>query len=197
MSTVFPIIQGMLSALLVSIISLILCIVPGTLLCIGRLSKISIIKIICTIILEFFDGVPVLVQLLFVYYGLPLIFPDLATISSFVIGIIVLSINGATNVYTYYLVYKNNDVKDRTIDSLKTLSITLIRVFAEIIKNTSLLSIIGFTEILRKSNMLMMAQNKASYLVVGIIVFLTLNIICKSLIHLLKYLYKNKGNGFI
>ena len=196
MSTVSPLIAGMLVALLVSVISLLLCTVPGTLLCIGRFSKISILKIVCSVIIEIIDGVPILVQLMLVFYGLPLIFPAL-TFSPFITGIIILSINGMASVYTYYSVYQQNKaIEVWTKDFFKTLSVTLIRVFAEIIKNTSLLSVIGFTEILRRANMLMMMQNKVYYLVVGIILFLILNIICKTLIHFLKYLYNDKGNGF-
>jgi polar amino acid transport system substrate-binding protein len=53
--------------------AMIIAIVLGIPLALGQSNGAPIIKVLCTVYIEFFRGTPVLVQLLFIYFGLPVI----------------------------------------------------------------------------------------------------------------------------
>lgn len=70
-------------------------IVFGTFLALGKTSKSKVLRKICNAYVFFFRGTPLLMQLYFVYYGLPTISPALTINSRFFAAFIAFSMNSA------------------------------------------------------------------------------------------------------
>jgi polar amino acid transport system permease protein len=64
-------------------------------LALGKMSKISLINKFCSAYIFFFRGTPLLMQLYFIYYALPMITPLLTISSRFIAAFIAFSLNSA------------------------------------------------------------------------------------------------------
>jgi len=69
--------------------------VLGLFLALGKMSKNIIINKLCSIYIFFFRGTPLLMQLFFIYYALPKIFPFMTINSRFLAAFIAFSLNCA------------------------------------------------------------------------------------------------------
>ena len=91
--------EGIRNTLSISAFSVLAGIVLGTLMAMMRMSKIFPLRMIAIAYIEFIRGTPLMVQLMFIFYGLPMIgvrFPDISFIpdfSRFAAGIVAMSIN--------------------------------------------------------------------------------------------------------
>lgn len=72
--------NGMKITLIVSIATIILGLIFGTLMAFMKLSKIRFMRYIANVYVEFIRGTPVLVQIFIVFYGLPIMGIDIPTI---------------------------------------------------------------------------------------------------------------------
>ncbi len=96
--------EGIRNTLIISAFSVLIGIVLGTLLAMLRMSKLLPLRLLATAYIEFIRGTPLMVQLMFIFYGLPMIgvkFPDIAFIpdfSRFAAGIVAMSINSCAYV---------------------------------------------------------------------------------------------------
>ncbi len=92
-------IDGTKITIAISLCTLVLGFMLGTVICLARISKNFILKFVSGAYIEFLRGTPLLVQLLIVYNGFPMIgikFPDLWIIpSEYVAAIFALSINSS------------------------------------------------------------------------------------------------------
>ena len=88
-------INGAKTTVFLSLFTVLLGVVFGTLLALMRLSKSKILKFISSSYIEIVRGTPLLLQLYIVYYGLPVIGVELP---SFIAGIVSLSLNSAAYV---------------------------------------------------------------------------------------------------
>ena len=76
----------------------------GTVMAMARMSRIKPLKWIATAYIEFFRGTPLMVQLMFIFYGLPMIgvsFPEVSFIPDFdrfAAGIVAMSLNSCAYV---------------------------------------------------------------------------------------------------
>ncbi|MCJ7859542.1 amino acid ABC transporter permease [Corynebacterium kalidii] len=72
------ILPGLLNTVLAAVFSIVLALVIGAVLGIGRLSTVRAVRWICGVIVEFFRAIPVLVLMLFAYslFGLYAVFPS-------------------------------------------------------------------------------------------------------------------------
>lgn len=164
---------------LVTIYSFLIALVLGLLIALGRLSKFRVLKRILLILVEIIRGTPLLVQLFYIYYVMPLIVEFLfsligvtadVTITSMQAGIAGLAIN-----YGCYLseVYRSSiEAVDRgQAEAGKALGFTNLQVLFRIvvpqairnaipvfgnylvmmIKDTSLLAIISVSELLLRT----------------------------------------------
>ncbi|MCT4619456.1 MAG: amino acid ABC transporter permease [Marinisporobacter sp.] len=96
MLEVFPrIIQYIHITLSITIISMIVGLCIGTALAIISIYKIKLLYPISKIYISFFRGTPLLVQLFLLYYGIPQIVPQFASISAYSAAFIGLSLNSA------------------------------------------------------------------------------------------------------
>ena len=95
---------GVQNTLIIAFFSVFFGVILGTLMDMARLSKIQPLKWFATAYIEFVRGTPLLVQLMFIFYGLPMIgvtFPDVPFIPNFqrfAAGIVAMSMNSCAYV---------------------------------------------------------------------------------------------------
>ena len=96
--------EGIRNTLIISAFSVLAGTVLGTLMAMMRMSKILPLRMIAVAYIEFIRGTPLMVQLMFIFYGLPMIgikFPDVSFIpdfSRFAAGIVAMSLNSCAYV---------------------------------------------------------------------------------------------------
>lgn len=182
-------VQGLWVTLFLSFISLIIGAIPGSLFFLGKISKIKILYVLSTLYIELFEGIPVIVQLFFVYYALPMVTP-IFTLPPTVAAIIVLSLNAAANIAS---VAKSHTecgfITPTTSNCIKVLTISLIDVSRKVIGYSALLSIIAVTDLLRMSHKIMSATNDVIVFVAAIATYLIMSVILKAIYKLLKRVF--------
>lgn len=80
------VLEGLFYTLIISFVSFVFSLIGGTILALMRLSRSSWLRILARLYVSFFRGVPVLVTLFFLYFGLPLINLMLTAVQASVIG---------------------------------------------------------------------------------------------------------------
>ena len=96
--------QGIENTLIIALLAVLIGTILGTLMAIARMSKILPLRWIAAIYIEFIRGTPLMVQLTFIFYGLPMIgitFPDIPAIpnfSRFAAGVIAMGMNSTAYV---------------------------------------------------------------------------------------------------
>ncbi|MBU5593441.1 amino acid ABC transporter permease [Clostridium sp. MSJ-4] len=160
--------QGAKFTLLLAFFTVMLGSLMGLLLSLMKLSNNKIFKSIASIYIEFIRGTPVLVQLYIIYYGLPALgieFPDM------VAAVITLSINSAAYVAEIIraginAVDKGQMEAARSLGMGKSMAMTHIIIpqafknilpalgneFIVIIKESSIVSVIGIHELMYNAN---------------------------------------------
>ena len=76
-------------------------IVIGLFLSLGKMSKKQVLKKVCEAYIFFFRGTPLLMQLYFLYFGLPKLFPVLTLRSKFLAAFIAFSLNSGAYMAEY------------------------------------------------------------------------------------------------
>ena len=96
--------EGIRNTLIIAAFSVLIGTVLGTLMAMMRMSKIAPLRFFALGYIEFIRGTPLMVQLMFIFYGLPMIgvrFPDISFIpdfNRFAAGIVAMSINSCAYV---------------------------------------------------------------------------------------------------
>ena len=96
--------EGIKNTLIIAFFSVLLGTVFGTLMAMLRMSKVKPLRYLATAYIEFIRGTPLMVQLMFIFYGLPMTgikLPDISWIpnfSRFVAGIVAMSMNSCAYV---------------------------------------------------------------------------------------------------
>ena len=96
--------EGIVHTLIIAAFSVLLGTVFGTLMAVMRMSGFKPLKTIACVYIEFIRGTPLMVQLMFIFYGLPMIgvkIPDISWIpnfSRFAAGIVAMSMNSCAYV---------------------------------------------------------------------------------------------------
>ncbi|GHV47493.1 hypothetical protein FACS189499_05100 [Clostridia bacterium] len=85
--------SGAVVTIELTIVSMAAGIVLGIFLALGKISKFKPVSAVCTAYVFFFRGTPLLMQLYFIYYGLPTISPNLVIQSKFIAAFISFSLN--------------------------------------------------------------------------------------------------------
>lgn len=80
------VLEGLSFTLFISLLSFILSLVGGTVIALMRLSHYSLMRMLARLYVSFFRGVPVLVTLFFLYFGLPLVNLMLTAVQAAIIG---------------------------------------------------------------------------------------------------------------
>lgn len=173
-------------------ISIILGLALGSLLAVGKVSSFRVFRYLSQIYTSIFRGTPVLIQLSIIYFVLPSILG--VKISEFTAGIITFSLNSAA--YTSEILRSGiNSVEIGQIEASRALGIpnhltqryiifpqairkilpALVNEFINLLKETSIISIIGVSDVLRNANSI--AAQKANYLVPMLTAALTFYIV--------------------
>ena len=96
--------EGVGNTLIIAVFTVLFGTILGVLMAMARMSKFKPLKWLATAYIEFFRGTPLMVQLMFIFYGLPMIgvkFPDVSFIPDFqrfAAGIVAMSLNSCAYV---------------------------------------------------------------------------------------------------
>jgi His/Glu/Gln/Arg/opine family amino acid ABC transporter permease subunit len=182
------ILKGLIITLLISLLSLGISVIPGYFVYMGKKSRVKILEFLCTAYIEIFEGIPVIVQLFFVYYALPLIAPAL-TFSPYITAIIVLTLNAIANMASSAK-SQAKDFGTREHTNIKIAVLSAMLVLRRLIIYTSLLSVLGLTELFRSANKMMNATSNIYFIFIAIGIYLALSIF-------IKIIYKRVKESFL
>ena len=169
--------EGVKNTLIIAAMSVVLGVVLGTLLAVMRMSRIKPFRWFAVAYIEFVRGTPLMVQLMFIFYGLPMAgitFPDVPWIpnfSRFMAGIVAMSINSCA--YVAEVIRSGIQAVDsgqmeaaRSIGFSYRETMTLVILpqavrnilpalgneFVTVIKESSIVSVIGIADLMFRTN---------------------------------------------
>ena len=169
--------EGMQNTLIIAFFTVLFGTILGILMAIARLSRFKPLKWLAVAYIEFFRGTPLMVQLMFIFYGLPMIgvtFPDIPSIENFqrfAAGIVALSLNSCA--YVAEVIRSGIQAVDpgqmeaaRSLGFKKSQGMTLVVLpqairnilpalgneFITVIKESSICSVIGIADLMFRTN---------------------------------------------
>ncbi|MBN3939403.1 MAG: ABC transporter permease subunit [Nostoc sp.] len=197
----FPsLLQGALITLQLTILSVVFGLIGGSLIGIVRLSHIAPVRWLARAYVDFFRGTPLLVQIFMIYFGLPAILQELGLTFSFdrlSAGVIALSLNSAA--YIAEVVRAGiQSIEPGQAEAAKSLGLSSVQTmsyiifpqafrrmipplgneFISLLKDTSLVSVIGFEELVRKGQLIVADNYRAFEIYAGVaVVYLCLTLL--------------------
>ncbi|MEH2061978.1 MAG: ABC transporter permease subunit [Nostoc sp.] len=197
----FPtLLQGALVTLQLTIISVVFGLIGGSLIGIIRLSPIAPVRWIARAYVDFFRGTPLLLQIFMIYFGLPAILQELGLTFSFdrlTAGVIALSLNSAA--YIAEVVRAGiQSIEPGQAEAAQSLGLSSVQTmiyvifpqafrrmipplgndFISLLKDTSLVSVIGFEELLRKGQLIIADNYRAFEIYAGVaVIYLCLTLL--------------------
>lgn len=180
--------NGLWITFLITIISLFFALIIGLVLGLFSISKIKILRIISMIYLDIIRGTPILIQILFIYVGIPSV-TDIS-MSAFTAGVIAISINAGAYLVEIFRAGINSIDKGqmeagRTLgfsygetmriiilpQAIRRMIPAFVNQFIVSIKDTSLLSVIGIAE-LTMSGQSIYSMNFRAFEILSLVAFL-------------------------
>lgn len=185
--------QGVLITLQLTVISVFFGLLCGSLIGIFRVSKITPVRWLARAYVDFFRGTPLLVQIFMIYFGIPGIAQEMNltfTFDRLVAGVIALSLNCAA--YIAEIVRAGiqsidsgqaEAAKSLGLNSILTMRLVIFpqafrrmlpafgNEFISLLKDTSLVSVIGFEELLRKGQLIVSSNYRAFEIYAAVAVF--------------------------
>ncbi|MCC5638510.1 ABC transporter permease subunit [Nostoc sp. CHAB 5844] len=180
----FPLLlQGALVTLQLTILSVVLGLVGGSLIGIIRLSDIKPVRWLARAYVDFFRGTPLLVQIFMIYFGIPAIAQQLGFTFNFnplVAGVLALSLNSAA--YIAEIVRAGiQSIEPGQTEAAQSLGLSSVETmryiifpqafrrmipplgneFISLLKDTSLVAVIGFEELFRKGQLIVAGNYRA------------------------------------
>jgi arginine/lysine/histidine/glutamine transport system substrate-binding/permease protein len=197
----FPtLLQGALVTLQLTIISIVFGLIGGSLIGIIRLSPIAPVRWVARAYVDFFRGTPLLLQIFMIYFGLPAILQELGLTFSFdrlTAGVIALSLNSAA--YIAEVVRAGiQSIEPGQAEAAQSLGLSSVQTmiyiifpqafrrmipplgndFISLLKDTSLVSVIGFEELLRKGQLIIADNYRAFEIYAGVaVIYLCLTLL--------------------
>ena len=169
--------QGVVNTLIIAAFSVLLGTILGTLMATMRMGKILPLKWLAVAYIEFIRGTPLMVQLMFIFYGLPMIgvkIPDISWIpnfSRFAAGIVAMSMNSCA--YVAEIIRSGIQAVDsgqmeaaRSVgfssgeamrlvvlpQAIRNILPALGNEFVTVIKESSIVSVIGIADLMFRTN---------------------------------------------
>ena len=193
MGEVFPfLLKGALWTIIFSASSEIIGIIFGLTTAVIRVTKIKVLSQIAVIYVDFFRGTPLLMQIIFVYYALPYVGINLPAPLA---GIVALSVNSGAYVSEIFRagiesIDKGQLEAARSLgmsymqamlfvvipQTMKRVLPPLTNEFVALIKDSSLLSVIAISELMRTAKELMTWKMNPSSLTAAAILYLIITI---------------------
>lgn len=164
-----------------TVVAIFIGVIFGMLLALGRLSKNKAINKFAGIYVWFFRGSPLMLQIVFIYFGLPMIFPAI-NIGMFLSGFIALGLNSAA--YLAEIIRAAIQSIDKgQMEASKALGMSYGQAmrhiiipqsyrrlippvgneFIALLKDSSLVSVMGMTELMRNTTVLSNSDGNAIY----------------------------------
>lgn len=162
--------QGLVTTILISLITVALGTILGTPLALARLSNRKIVSTIATSYIEIIRGTPLLLQLYIFAYGIPLAFPFIR-FSPLVAGIIALALNSAA--YVAEVIRSGiQSIDEGQLEAAKSLGLSYSQAmrkviipqaiknvlpslgneFVTVVKESSIVSIVGIADLMKVTN---------------------------------------------
>jgi len=174
--------------------------ISGSLMGIIRLSTIKPLRFLARAYIDFFRGTPLLVQIFMIYFGLPAIFQEIGfnlTLNRFIAGVVALSLNSAA--YIAEIVRggiesiengQTEAAKSLGLNPLQTMTYVIFpqgfrrmipplgNEFISLLKDTSLVAVIGFEELFRKGQLIVSENYRALEIYAAVaVIYLCLTLI--------------------
>ena len=166
-------ISGTINTIIIAILTVVFGVIIGTLLALMKISKNKLLKFIASAYIEFIRGTPLLVQISLIYFSVT--FPEFSLfgiqMDRFIPGVIAMSINSGA--YVAEIIRAGIQAVDRgQMEAARSLGLTtgqamsyiiipqavrnilpaLGNEFVVVIKESSILSVIGIVELMRSSD---------------------------------------------
>ncbi|QNK36712.1 amino acid ABC transporter permease [Bacillus subtilis] len=133
MISAFPtLIQALPITLFMAIAAMIFAIIGGLILALITKNKIPVLHQLSKLYISFFRGVPTLVQLFLIYYGLPQLFPEMSKMTALTAAIIGLSLKNAAYLAEIFRAALNS-VDDGQLEACLSVGLTKFQAYRRII----------------------------------------------------------------
>ncbi|MEC0531367.1 amino acid ABC transporter permease [Bacillus spizizenii] len=133
MISAFPtLIQALPITLFMAIAAMVFAIIGGLILALITKNKISVLHQLSKLYISFFRGVPTLVQLFLIYYGLPQLFPEMSKMTALTAAIIGLSLKNAAYLAEIFRAALNS-VDDGQLEACLSVGMTKLQAYRRII----------------------------------------------------------------
>ncbi len=169
--------EGVQNTLIIAFFTVLFGTILGIFMAMAKLSSFRPLSWLATAYIEFFRGTPLMVQLMFIFYGLPMIgvtFPDVPFIENFqrfAAGIVAMSLNSCA--YVAEIIRSGIQAVDpgqmeaaRSLGFKKSQGMTLVVLpqavrnilpalgneFVTVIKESSIVSVIGIADLMYRTN---------------------------------------------
>ncbi len=204
--------EGVQNTLIIAVFTVLFGTLLGILLAVAKMSNFKPLKWLSTAYIEFFRGTPLMVQLMFIFYGLPMIgitFPEIPFIENFqrfAAGIVAMSLNSAA--YVAEVIRSGIQAVDigqmeaaRSLGFNKTQSMLLVILpqaiknilpalgneFVTVIKESSIVSVIGIADLMYRTNGVKAKNYKTlECLFIAAIIYFILTFVSSRLIALME-----------
>ena len=187
--------QGVVNTLIIAAFSVLLGTILGTLMATMRMGKILPLKWLAVAYIEFIRGTPLMVQLMFIFYGLPMIgvkIPDISWIpnfSRFAAGIVAMSMNSCA--YVAEVIRSGIQAVDygqteaaRSLGVSATQAMKLV-VLPQAIKESSIVSVIGIADLMFRTNdVIALSYKSLECLAVAALIYFVLTFISSRIVSL-------------
>ena len=205
-------IEGVENTLILSFFTVLFGTILGTLMAMARMSKFVPLKWLATAYIEFFRGTPLMVQLMFIFYGLPMIgvtFPTVSFIPDFdrfAAGVVAMSLNSCA--YVAEVIRSGIQAVDKgQMEAARSLgfhhkqAMTLVILpqavrnilpalgneFVTIIKESSIVSVIGIADLMyRTKGVIAKTYNSLECLAIAALIYFVLTFVGGRLIALME-----------
>ena len=205
-------IEGVENTLILSFFTVLFGTILGTLMAMARMSKFTPLKWLATAYIEFFRGTPLMVQLMFIFYGLPMIgvtFPTVSFIPDFdrfAAGVVAMSLNSCA--YVAEVIRSGIQAVDKgQMEAARSLGFhhkqammlvilpqavrnilpALGNEFVTIIKESSIVSVIGIADLMyRTKGVIAKTYNSLECLAIAALIYFVLTFVGGRLIALME-----------
>ncbi|MCY8800391.1 amino acid ABC transporter permease [Bacillus spizizenii] len=133
MISAFPtLIQALPITLFMAIAAMVFAIIGGLILALITKNKIPVLHQLSKLYISFFRGVPTLVQLFLIYYGLPQLFPEMSKMTALTAATIGLSLKNAAYLAEIFRAALNS-VDDGQLEACLSVGMTKLQAYRRII----------------------------------------------------------------
>ena len=204
--------EGIKNTLIIAVFTVLFGTLLGILMAMARLSSFKPLKWLATAYIEFFRGTPLMVQLMFIFYGLPMIgvtFPDVPSIENFqrfAAGIVAMSLNSCA--YVAEVIRSGIQAVDsgqmeaaRSLGFKKSQGMLLVVLpqairnilpalgneFITVIKESSICSVIGIADLMFRTNGVKAKTYKTlECLFIAAMIYFVVTFVCSRLISVME-----------